>query len=137
MNCWQAAWALSCHLPNPILITQLFTFLIISDALGLFIVYGVMYIFHLTIQGGLCNGTNSLLAITDPLDPDCMSLLSGKCLWLSIIRYIGMVSTTATRDRTEKLGITLPISLLKQIENKRGDIPRSTFIRRAVENYVK
>jgi metal-responsive CopG/Arc/MetJ family transcriptional regulator len=45
-----------------------------------------------------------------------------------------MVSTT---DRTEKLGITLPISLLKQIENKRGDVPRSTFIRRAVENYLK
>jgi hypothetical protein len=37
---------------------------------------------------------------------------------LSVARYIGMVSTTA--DRTEKLGITLPKSLLKQIENKRG-----------------
>jgi metal-responsive CopG/Arc/MetJ family transcriptional regulator len=47
-----------------------------------------------------------------------------------------MVSTTDI-DRTEKLGITLPISLLKQIENKRGDIPRSTFIRRAVESYLK
>jgi metal-responsive CopG/Arc/MetJ family transcriptional regulator len=47
-----------------------------------------------------------------------------------------MVGST-DRDRTEKLGITLPISLLKQIENKRGDIPRSTFIRRAVENYLK
>jgi metal-responsive CopG/Arc/MetJ family transcriptional regulator len=47
-----------------------------------------------------------------------------------------MVGTTDT-DRTEKLGITLPISLLKQIENKRGDIPRSTFIRRAIENYLK
>jgi metal-responsive CopG/Arc/MetJ family transcriptional regulator len=50
-----------------------------------------------------------------------------------------MVSTTTTNkgDRTEKLGITLPVSLLKQIENKRGDIPRSTFIRRAVESYLK
>jgi len=48
-----------------------------------------------------------------------------------------MVSTTTTRDRTEKLGITLPISLLKQIESMRGDIPRSTFIRRAIENYLK
>jgi metal-responsive CopG/Arc/MetJ family transcriptional regulator len=47
-----------------------------------------------------------------------------------------MVSTTDV-DRTEKLGITLPISLLKQIESKRGDIPRSTFIRRAIENYIK
>jgi metal-responsive CopG/Arc/MetJ family transcriptional regulator len=47
-----------------------------------------------------------------------------------------VVSTTET-DRTEKLGITLPISLLKQIENRRGDIPRSTFIRRAVESYLK
>ncbi|MFL6400660.1 MAG: hypothetical protein ACJ72J_13915 [Nitrososphaeraceae archaeon] len=34
-----------------------------------------------------------------------------------------MVSSTTKGDRTEKLGITLPISLLKQIENKRGDIP--------------
>ena len=47
-----------------------------------------------------------------------------------------MVGTT-DRDRTEKLGITLPISLLKQVENKRGDIPRSTFIRRAVGSYLK
>jgi len=47
-------------------------------------------------------------------------------------------STTANKgDRTEKLGITLPISLLKKIENKREDIPRSTFIRRAVESYPK
>ena len=55
---------------------------------------------------------------------------------LSIIRYIGMVGTTA-KDRTEKLGITLPISLLQKIENKRGDVPRSTFIRRAVESYLR
>lgn len=51
-----------------------------------------------------------------------------------------MVSTTAAAnkgDRTEKLGITLPISLLQKIDNKRGDIPRSTYIRRAVENYLK
>jgi metal-responsive CopG/Arc/MetJ family transcriptional regulator len=25
----------------------------------------------------------------------------------------------------------------KQIDNKRGDIPRSTYIRRAIENYLK
>jgi metal-responsive CopG/Arc/MetJ family transcriptional regulator len=50
-----------------------------------------------------------------------------------------MVSSTNTnnKDRIEKLDITLPISLLKQIENKRGDIPRSTFIRRALESYLK
>ena len=47
-----------------------------------------------------------------------------------------MVSTTKY-DRTEKLGITLPKTLLHTIDNKRGDIPRSTFIRRAVENYLK
>ena len=49
---------------------------------------------------------------------------------------ISMVSTTKG-DRTEKLGITLPKSLLHTIDNKRGDIPRSTFIRRAVESYLK
>ena len=47
-----------------------------------------------------------------------------------------MVSSTKI-DRTEKLGITLPISLLRQIENKRGDIPRSMYIRRTIESYLK
>jgi metal-responsive CopG/Arc/MetJ family transcriptional regulator len=47
-----------------------------------------------------------------------------------------MVSRTKV-DRTEKLGITLPKSLLHKIDSKRGDVPRSTFIRRAIENYVK
>jgi metal-responsive CopG/Arc/MetJ family transcriptional regulator len=46
-----------------------------------------------------------------------------------------MVSTTKG-DRTEELGITLPKSLLHTLDNKRGDIPRSTFIRRAVESYL-
>jgi metal-responsive CopG/Arc/MetJ family transcriptional regulator len=50
--------------------------------------------------------------------------------------YISMVSATKF-DRTDKLGITLPKSLLRTIENKRGDIPRSTYIRRAIENYLK
>ena len=47
-----------------------------------------------------------------------------------------MVGTTKI-DRTEKLGITLPISLLQKIDRNRGDIPRSTYIRRAVESYLK
>jgi metal-responsive CopG/Arc/MetJ family transcriptional regulator len=47
-----------------------------------------------------------------------------------------MVSTTKL-DRTEKLGITLPLALLQKIESERGDIPRSTFIRRAIESYLK
>jgi hypothetical protein len=38
-------------------------------------------------------------------------------------------STTATKsyneDKTEKLGITLDISLLQKIDNIRGDVPRS------------
>ena len=50
-----------------------------------------------------------------------------------------MFSTTITHneDRTEKLGITLPKSLLQKIDNQSGDVPRSTFIRRAVESYLK
>jgi hypothetical protein len=40
-----------------------------------------------------------------------------------------MVSTIKKiPDRTEKLGITLPISLLQKIDNNRGDIPRSKYI---------
>jgi metal-responsive CopG/Arc/MetJ family transcriptional regulator len=44
-----------------------------------------------------------------------------------------MVSTT---DKTQKLGITLPKSIIQKIDIVRGDVPRSTFIRRAVEGYL-
>jgi metal-responsive CopG/Arc/MetJ family transcriptional regulator len=50
-------------------------------------------------------------------------------------------STIATKsyndEKTEKLGITLPVKLLQKIDNIRGDVPRSKFIRRAVESYLK
>jgi hypothetical protein len=49
-----------------------------------------------------------------------------------------MVSTIRKNpDRTEKLGITLFISLLHKIHNNHGDIPRSKYIRRAIERYLK
>ena len=48
----------------------------------------------------------------------------------------GMKGTIAV-DRTEKVGITLPKSILQKIDKVRGDIPRSTYIRRAVEVYLK
>lgn len=43
----------------------------------------------------------------------------------------------ARDNKSEKVGITLPISLVKQTDKMRGDIPRSTFIRKAVEYYLK
>ena len=42
-----------------------------------------------------------------------------------------MKSTTAAADKTDKIAITLPRSILQKIEKVRGDIPRSTYIRRA------
>jgi metal-responsive CopG/Arc/MetJ family transcriptional regulator len=53
-----------------------------------------------------------------------------------------MTGTTVTtksynEEKTEKLGITLPVKLLQKIDNIRGDIPRSKFIRRAVESFLK
>jgi metal-responsive CopG/Arc/MetJ family transcriptional regulator len=50
-----------------------------------------------------------------------------------------MTSSTivaAKMDMTVKLGITLPKSILQKIDTKRGDIPRSRYIRRAVERYL-
>jgi hypothetical protein len=38
-------------------------------------------------------------------------------------------------DITIKIGITLPKSTIK-IDNKRGDMPRIRFIRRAIERYL-
>ena len=53
-----------------------------------------------------------------------------------------MVGTTAAmksynEDKTEKLGITLPVKLLQKIDSVRGDVPCSKFIRRAAESYLK
>jgi metal-responsive CopG/Arc/MetJ family transcriptional regulator len=44
---------------------------------------------------------------------------------------------TTSDDKTEKVGITLPIVLVKQTDKARSDIPRSTFIRRALEQYIQ
>jgi metal-responsive CopG/Arc/MetJ family transcriptional regulator len=43
---------------------------------------------------------------------------------------------TATTDMTAKLGITFPKSIVQKIDNKRADIPRSRYIRRAIERYL-
>jgi len=50
-----------------------------------------------------------------------------------------MTSSTIVAPRmnmTIKLGIILPKSMIQKIDQKRGDIPRSRFIRRAVERYL-
>jgi metal-responsive CopG/Arc/MetJ family transcriptional regulator len=47
-----------------------------------------------------------------------------------------MVGANKT-DKTEKVGITLPLSLLKQTDKARHDIPRSMFIRRAIEQFLR
>jgi metal-responsive CopG/Arc/MetJ family transcriptional regulator len=39
-------------------------------------------------------------------------------------------------DMTEKLGITLPKSTIQKIDQRRGDIPRSRYIRRVIERYL-
>ena len=57
---------------------------------------------------------------------------------MDIIHCTSMVSgtTTATMDNTVKLGITLPKSIVQKIDKKRADIPRSRYIRRAIERYL-
>ena len=47
-----------------------------------------------------------------------------------------MSSTIIVTDNTVKLGITLPKSIIQKIDQRRGDIPRSRYIRRAVERYL-
>jgi len=48
-----------------------------------------------------------------------------------------MTPRTTLDDKTEKVGITLPIHLVKQTDKARGNIPRSTFILRALEQYIR
>jgi hypothetical protein len=67
------------------------------------------------------------------------NLLSKAFLAVCIVHYTSMMSSTnaaATMDMTVKLGITLPRSIIQKIDNKRGDIPRSRFIRSAIESYL-
>ena len=57
---------------------------------------------------------------------------------MCVVHCTSMTSSTivaATIDMTIKLGITLPKSIIQKIDNKRGDIPRSRYIRRAIERY--
>ena len=44
---------------------------------------------------------------------------------------------TSKLDKTEKVGITLPKSILIRVDKVRGDIPRSTFIKRAIEQLLR
>jgi metal-responsive CopG/Arc/MetJ family transcriptional regulator len=58
---------------------------------------------------------------------------------MCIVHSTSMTSSTivdANVDITVKLGITLPKSILLKIDNKRGDIPRSRYIRKAIERYL-
>jgi len=47
-----------------------------------------------------------------------------------------MSSTISINDNTVKLGITLPKSIIQKIDQRRGDIARSRYIRRAIEKYL-
>ena len=59
---------------------------------------------------------------------------------MGIVHSTSMTSSTivaaTTTDMTEKIGITLPKSILQTIDQKRGDIARSRYIRRAIEKYL-
>jgi metal-responsive CopG/Arc/MetJ family transcriptional regulator len=58
---------------------------------------------------------------------------------MCVVHCTSMTSSTIvadTMDMTVKLGITLPKSIIQKIDNKRGDIPRSRYIRRAIERYL-
>ena len=48
----------------------------------------------------------------------------------------GTIVSATTMDMTEKIGITLPKSIIQKIDQKRGDIARSRYIRRAIERYL-
>ena len=59
---------------------------------------------------------------------------------MCIVHSTSMTSSTivaaTTTDLTVKLGITLPKSILQTIDQKRGDIARSRYIRKAIERYL-
>jgi metal-responsive CopG/Arc/MetJ family transcriptional regulator len=56
---------------------------------------------------------------------------------MGLVHSTSMTSgTIAVKDNTVKLGITLPKSIIQKIDQRRGDIARSRYIRRAIEKYL-
>ena len=58
---------------------------------------------------------------------------------MCVVHCTSMTSSTIaadTIDLTMKLGITLPKSIIHTIDQRRGDIARSRYIRRAIERYL-
>jgi metal-responsive CopG/Arc/MetJ family transcriptional regulator len=58
---------------------------------------------------------------------------------MCVVHSTSMRSSTlaaVVMDMTEKLGITLPKSVILKIDQRRGDIPRNRYIRKAVERYL-
>jgi hypothetical protein len=47
------------------------------------------------------------------------------------------MNSTTVADKTDKIAITIPRSILQKIDKVRADIPRSTYICRALQNYLK
>jgi metal-responsive CopG/Arc/MetJ family transcriptional regulator len=56
---------------------------------------------------------------------------------MCIVHSTSMTSSTiVVTDNSVKLGITLPKSMIEKIDQKGDDIPRSRYIRRAIERYL-
>jgi metal-responsive CopG/Arc/MetJ family transcriptional regulator len=58
------------------------------------------------------------------------------CIVHSTSMTSGTIVSATTTDLTVKLVITLPKSIVQKIYNKRADILRSRYIRRAIERYL-
>jgi metal-responsive CopG/Arc/MetJ family transcriptional regulator len=58
------------------------------------------------------------------------------CIVHSTSMTSGTIVSATTTDLTEKIGITLPKSILQTIDQKCGDIARSRYIRKAIERYL-
>jgi metal-responsive CopG/Arc/MetJ family transcriptional regulator len=58
------------------------------------------------------------------------------CIVHSTSMTSGTIVSATTMDMTEKIGITLPKSIVQKIYNKRADILRSRYIRKAIERYL-
>lgn len=67
---------------------------------------------------------------------NCSVIIFSRKVYQCPCRGTSMVDTIKL-DKTEKVGITLPSSILKRMDNVRGDIPRSAFIRRAIEQFLR
>jgi hypothetical protein len=94
--------------------------------------YNILLEFYIYSGNRLITQYNNIIIFVQ----SAIEKLLAKCTVHSTSMTGSTIVAATTTDMTVKLGITLPKSIIQKIDNMRGDIPRSKYIRRVIERYL-